>query len=97
MLAAFWFLICSLEIWNCIQNAMFSILLNLLLQVPFLDICNTLLDSTLPLTILDYEEFGNPQIESYFKYIVKYSPYDNVSHELCFPATLVTASYNDSR
>nr|GMC86502.1 Oligopeptidase B, putative [Ipomoea batatas] len=67
------------------------------LKVPFLDICNTLLDPTLPLTILDYEEFGNPQIESYFNYILKYSPYDNISHELCFPATLVTASYNDSR
>ncbi|VFQ85461.1 unnamed protein product [Cuscuta campestris] len=68
-----------------------------ILKVPFLDICNTLLDPTLPLTISDYEEFGNPQIASFYDYILKYSPYDNVSHGPCFPAMLVTASYNDSR
>ncbi|CAN1838735.1 Protease 2 [Linum perenne] len=68
-----------------------------ILKVPFLDICNSLLDPSLPLTILDYEEFGNPQIESQFDCIRNYSPYDNIQHGKCPPAMLVTSSYNDSR
>lgn len=66
-------------------------------QVPFLDICNTLLDPSLPLTTLDYEEFGNPQIESEFKSIRSYSPYDNIASGVCYPSVLVTASFHDSR
>lgn len=66
-------------------------------QVPFLDVCNTLLDPNLPLTILDYEEFGNPQIKSQFECISSYSPYDNISHGSCYPSMLVTASLHDSR
>ncbi|KAF3431635.1 hypothetical protein FNV43_RR26366 [Rhamnella rubrinervis] len=68
-----------------------------LLKVPFLDICNTLLDPNLPLTVLDYEEFGNPQIQSQFEYISSYSPYDNVSRGSCYPSMLVSASLHDSR
>ncbi|KAL5553798.1 hypothetical protein UlMin_041199 [Ulmus minor] len=68
-----------------------------ILKVPFLDICNTLLDPTLPLTILDYEEFGNPQIKSDFECILSYSPYDNISEGSCYPSMLVTASLQDSR
>uniref|UniRef100_A0A803RAL8 Prolyl endopeptidase n=2 Tax=Cannabis sativa TaxID=3483 RepID=A0A803RAL8_CANSA len=68
-----------------------------ILKVPFLDICNTLLDDNLPLTILDYEEFGNPQIQSQFEYIQSYSPYDNISRGSCYPSMLVTASLHDSR
>lgn len=66
-------------------------------QVPFLDICNTLMDPSLPLTILDYEEFGNPQIQSSFEHIFSYSPYDNISQGSCYPSMLVTASLHDSR
>nr|XP_017227445.1 PREDICTED: protease 2 isoform X2 [Daucus carota subsp. sativus] len=69
----------------------------IILKVPFLDICNTLLDPSLPLTMLDYEEFGNPQIQSQFQSILSYSPYDNVPSGVCCPAMLVTASFNDSR
>ncbi|KAF4348843.1 hypothetical protein F8388_024368 [Cannabis sativa] len=68
-----------------------------ILKVPFLDICNTLLDDNLPLTILDYEEFGNPQIQSQFEYIQSYSPYDNISRGSCYPSMIVTASLHDSR
>ncbi|XP_048503592.1 uncharacterized protein LOC104896136 isoform X1 [Beta vulgaris subsp. vulgaris] len=68
-----------------------------ILKVPFLDICNTLMDDSLPLTILDYDEFGNPKIKSEFKIIMEYSPYDNVNQGLCYPSMLVTAAYNDSR
>ncbi|MCO5598888.1 hypothetical protein L7F22_052987 [Adiantum nelumboides] len=68
-----------------------------ILKVPFLDICNTLMDPSLPLTILDYEEFGNPQIRSAFEHIFSYSPYDNISQGSCYPSMLVTASLHDSR
>lgn len=68
-----------------------------ILNVPFLDICNTLLDPSLPLTVSDYEEFGNPQIQSQFLSILNYSPYDNIPQGACCPAMLVTASYLDSR
>ncbi|CAA0825569.1 Prolyl oligopeptidase family protein [Striga hermonthica] len=68
-----------------------------ILKVPFLDVLNTLLDSSLPLTISDYEEFGNPQNELFFNYIRKYSPYDNIPQGVCFPSMLVSASFNDSR
>ncbi|KAK4762766.1 hypothetical protein SAY86_008534 [Trapa natans] len=68
-----------------------------ILKVPFLDICNTLLDPELPLTTLDYEEFGNPQIPSQYESIMRYSPYDNIPSGGCFPSTLVIASFLDSR
>ncbi|KAL2546592.1 Prolyl oligopeptidase family protein [Forsythia ovata] len=68
-----------------------------ILKVPFLDVISTLLDPCLPLTTLDYEEFGNPQIQSYFEYILKYSPYDNIPQGVCCPSMLVSASFNDSR
>lgn len=68
-----------------------------ILKVPFLDICNTMLDPSLPLTKLDYEEFGNPQIQSQFEYIQSYSPYDNIPSGVCHPSVLVTASFHDSR
>lgn len=68
-----------------------------ILKVPFLDVCNTLLDDNLPLTILDYEEFGNPRIKSQFECIRSYSPYDNISEGTCYPSMLVTASLNDTR
>ncbi|GKD90043.1 protease 2-like protein isoform X1, partial [Tanacetum coccineum] len=67
------------------------------LKVLFLDIYNTLLDPNLPLTVLDYEEFGNPQIKTDFDSIMKYSPYDNIRKHICYPAMLVTSSYYDSR
>ncbi|CAI0463281.1 unnamed protein product [Linum tenue] len=68
-----------------------------ILKVPFLDVCNSLMDPSLSLTILDYEEFGNPHIEKQFECIRSYSPYDNIPRAACLPSVLVTASYNDSR
>ncbi|KAK1361973.1 Prolyl endopeptidase [Heracleum sosnowskyi] len=68
----------------------------IILEVPFLDVCNTLLDPCL--SSLDcVKEFGNPEIRSEFFKILKYSPYDNVPKQVCCPAMLVTASFNDSR
>jgi oligopeptidase B len=65
-------------------------------KVPFVDVINTMLDPTLPLTVTEYEEWGNPQEKNYFDYIYSYSPYDNVkAHN--YPNILVTAGLNDPR
>jgi oligopeptidase B len=65
-------------------------------KVPFVDTLNTMLDPSLPLTIAEYEEWGNPEQEEFYRYIRSYSPYDNVAlrHH---PAMLVTAGLNDPR
>ncbi|XP_072997061.1 uncharacterized protein [Typha latifolia] len=68
-----------------------------ILKVPFLDICNTMLDPSLPLTVLDYDEFGDPRDRDEFEAILCYSPYDNISPRVCYPSVLVTASFHDSR
>ena len=47
-------------------------------QVPFMDVVTTMLDDTLPLTTGEYEEWGNPNDEEYFHYMLSYSPYDNL-------------------
>ncbi|KAJ7943291.1 protease 2 [Quillaja saponaria] len=68
-----------------------------ILKVPFLDISNTMLNPSLPLTILDYEEFGNPQLKSQFDSILSCSPYDNIPQGSCYPSVLVKAAFHDSR
>ncbi len=65
-------------------------------KVPFVDTLNTMLDPTLPLTIAEYEEWGNPEQEEFYRYIRSYSPYDNVAPRQ-YPAMLVTAGLNDPR
>jgi oligopeptidase B len=57
---------------------------------------NTMLDETLPLTIGEFEEWGNPKIARYFKYMQSYSPYDNVQPQH-YPHMLVQTSLNDSQ
>jgi oligopeptidase B len=65
-------------------------------KVPFVDVMNTILDPTLPLTIAEYEEWGNPEDQQYYDTIRSYSPYDNVRAQT-YPAMLVTAGLNDPR
>ena len=65
-------------------------------KVPYVDNLNTGLDPTLPLTIAEYEEWGNPEREDYYNYIKSYSPYENVAPRE-YPALLVTAGLNDPR
>ncbi len=65
-------------------------------QVPFVDVINTMLDDTLPLTTGEYEEWGNPNIEEYYNYILSYSPYDNIKAQN-YPNMLVTGGINDSQ
>ena len=65
-------------------------------QVPFVDVLNTMLDATLPLTTGEYLEWGDPNRPDDFAYMRRYSPYDNVSPQ-AYPATLVRVSLNDSQ
>jgi oligopeptidase B len=65
-------------------------------QVPFVDVVTTMLDETVPLTVTEYEEWGNPNDVEYYEYMKSYSPYDNVS-SADYPAILVTAGLNDPR
>jgi oligopeptidase B len=64
--------------------------------VPFVDVLNTMSDPTLPLTVTEYEEWGNPNEPKYFDYIASYSPYDNIQQKQ-YPNLLVTAGLNDPR
>ncbi len=66
------------------------------LSVPFVDVLNTMLDSTLPLTVGEYEEWGNPNEKKYFDYIKSYSPYDNIKKQ-DYPNILITSSLYDTR
>jgi oligopeptidase B len=65
-------------------------------QVPFVDVLNTMLDASLPLTTSEYIEWGNPNEKAAYDYMKKYSPYDNI-HKADYPAMLVKVSLNDSQ
>jgi oligopeptidase B len=65
-------------------------------HVPFVDVINTMLDASIPLTTSEFTEWGNPNEKAAFEYMLKYSPYDNVAAKN-YPATLVKVSLNDSQ
>ena len=65
-------------------------------HVPFVDVLNTMLDDTLPLTTMEYNEWGNPNDAEYYRYMRTYSPYDNV-REQDYPPMLVTGGISDPR
>lgn len=65
-------------------------------DVPFVDVLNTMLDETLPLTPSEFKEWGNPKSAEYYYYMKSYSPYDNVKRQ-AYPALLVWAGLNDPR
>ena len=66
------------------------------LRVPFVDVINTMLDETLPLTVGEFEEWGNPKILEQYEYIKSYCPYTNLAPK-AYPAILVRTSLNDSQ
>jgi oligopeptidase B len=72
---------------------LFSVIIS---HVPFVDVMNTMLDASLPLTVPEYEEWGNPNEEKYFKYMLSYSPYDNLK-PASYPAMLIKTSLHDSQ
>jgi len=67
-----------------------------LVGVPFVDVINTMLDESLPLTVPEFEEWGNPKKKSEFDYMITYSPYDNIADKP-YPNILVKTSFNDSQ
>lgn len=65
-------------------------------DVPFVDVLNTMLDPSIPLTVVEYTELGNPFEEELYRYMKSYSPYDNVAAR-DYPNMLITAGFNDPR
>ena len=65
-------------------------------EVPFVDVVNTMLDASLPLTVIEYDEWGNPNEPEAYANIRAYSPYDNVEAKP-YPHMLVTAGLHDPR
>jgi oligopeptidase B len=64
--------------------------------VPFVDVVTTMLDESIPLTVGEYDEWGNPNIKEYYDYMLSYSPYDNVQKQ-AYPAMLITTGFHDSQ
>ena len=65
-------------------------------DVPFVDVMNTMLDDSIPLTVPEFEEWGNPKEKAAFDYMITYSPYDNIENKP-YPNILVRTSFNDSQ
>ena len=65
-------------------------------RVPFVDVINTMLDPTIPLVVIEYDEWGNPADKAFYDYMKTYSPYDNVTNQ-GYPHLLVTAGLHDPR
>jgi len=65
-------------------------------QVPFVDVVTTMLDESIPLTTSEYDEWGNPNQQDYYEYMLSYSPYDNVEAK-DYPDILVTTGLHDSQ
>jgi oligopeptidase B len=65
-------------------------------KVPFVDVINTMLDGSLPLTAGEWEEWGDPRKKEEYEYMRSYCPYTNLAHK-AYPALLITTSFNDSQ
>jgi oligopeptidase B len=65
-------------------------------KVPFVDVLTTMSDPTIPLTTLEYDQWGNPDNPEYFEYMRSYSPYDNL-RATAYPHLLITTGFNDPR
>lgn len=65
-------------------------------EVPFVDVVTSMLDKSVPLTTGEYDEWGNPEQKQHYKYMLSYSPYDNVKRQN-YPAMLITAGLHDSQ
>ena len=65
-------------------------------EVAFVDVITTMSDPSVPLTTLEYQEWGNPAVKREYDYMLSYSPYDNVSQK-SYPAIYVSAGFYDSQ
>ena len=64
--------------------------------VPYVDVITTMMDASIPLTTSEYDEWGNPNDSTYYRYMLSYSPYDNVERK-AYPNLLITAGLHDSQ
>lgn len=81
---------------GAIANMRSDLYKGIIAQVPFVDVVTTMLDSSIPLTTSEYDEWGNPNDTEYYFYMKSYSPYDQVSAQN-YPNMLVTTGYHDSQ
>jgi len=81
---------------GAVMNMRPELFTTIIADVPFVDLLNTMSDPSLPLTVTEYEEWGNPKDPKYFDYMASYSPYDNVQDKP-YPNLLVMGGLNDSR
>lgn len=81
---------------GAITNLRPDLFTGIIAEVPFVDVINTISDPTIPLTVIEWEEWGNPAKPEEYAYMRSYSPYDNVEAKV-YPHILATAGWNDSR
>lgn len=81
---------------GAVSNMAPELFKGIIAAVPFVDVVTTMLDSSIPLTTAEYDEWGNPNIKEYYDYMLSYSPYDNVQAKN-YPAMLVTSGLHDSQ
>jgi oligopeptidase B len=81
---------------GAVTNLRPDLFAGVLAGVPFMDVINTMLDASIPLTAMEYEEWGNPEAPEEYAYMRSYSPYDNLRAE-SYPRLLVTAGLHDPR
>jgi oligopeptidase B len=81
---------------GAITNLRPDLFVGVVAEVPFVDVITTMQDSSIPLTVPEWEEWGNPQNLAHYEVMRSYSPYDNVEAK-AYPSLLVTAGFNDPR
>lgn len=81
---------------GAVSNMAPELFKGIIAQVPWVDVVTTMLDDTIPLTTSEYDEWGNPNDEEYYKYMLSYSPYDQVEAK-AYPNMLVTTGLHDSQ
>lgn len=81
---------------GAVANMAASRFRGIIAQVPFVDVVTTMLDESIPLTVGEYEEWGNPNEKEAYEYMLSYSPYDQVQKQ-DYPAMYITTGYHDSQ
>jgi len=81
---------------GAIANLRPNLYAGIVAEVPFVDVVTTMSDASVPLTTLEYDEWGNPAVKREYDYMVSYSPYDNVAQKN-YPAMFITAAFHDSQ
>ena len=81
---------------GAIANMRPDLFRSIVAHVPFVDVLTTMLDDTLPLTTMEYNEWGNPNQHEYYNYIKSYSPYDNILQQ-DYPSMFITGGISDPR